>query len=229
MLVVGALLAALVFVVAVLLVYGGGPFWPSLIANFAASLLAFMLALAWESERERNRIARDASELDGQRKTEVRRRFESVRKELRANLVSVKSLEGNLATDSSHITLLHPQLLEGAWNANAPRLSELVADHELIGDLAIAYGRIEELRWRLRHRTQSRDPQLDRITETLVSELRIEIEDLTERVAAQIALPHVQPIDGLLRRRFYAALVGTTATIEPEAIRGGDPERNEPG
>ena len=44
---------------------------------------------------------------------------------------------------------VNSELLEGAWAANAPRLSEILSDHELVGDLAATYGRIEELRWRL--------------------------------------------------------------------------------
>ena len=48
---------------------------------------------------------------------------------------------------------LNPELLEGAWAANAPRLSEILADYELTAKLASTYGRTEELRWRLRQRT----------------------------------------------------------------------------
>jgi hypothetical protein len=41
-----------------------------------------------------------------------------------------------------YFTPANPQLLEGAWNASAPRLSELIADYKLIADLATVYGRL---------------------------------------------------------------------------------------
>jgi hypothetical protein len=44
---------------------------------------------------------------------------------------------------AGQFTITNPQLLEGAWSANAPRLSELVDDYKLIADLATTYGRIE--------------------------------------------------------------------------------------
>jgi hypothetical protein len=89
---------------------------------------------------------------------------------------------------------MNPQLLEGAWTASASRLSELVADYKLIADLATAYGRIEELRWRLRYRTEHRGEWLDAMTASLVEELQPEVDDLLGRVARQIDEPSVQPL-----------------------------------
>jgi len=100
-------------------------------------------------------------------------------------------------------------------------LSELVADYGLIGDLATTYGRIEELRWRLRHRSENMTKDLDPMTAPLIAELRGEVDDLLERVAAQIDHPErpgpwTHPHqEGLTRR------VGVTASIETEVIRGG--------
>jgi len=81
----------------------------------------------------------------------------------------------------------NPQLLEGAWSTNAPQLSELVADYELIGSLAITYGRIEELRWRPRYRTEHTTKILDGMTEPLIEELRGEVGEMLVRVQQQKA------------------------------------------
>jgi hypothetical protein len=73
--------------------YGGVSYWPQLAAGFAASLVAFMLALAWESDRERKRLERDVAaakarseqetrDLEARLSTEVRRRFAAVKEEL---------------------------------------------------------------------------------------------------------------------------------------------------
>ena len=43
--------------------YGGGSFWPGLVTGFIGTLVAFVLALAWERERERQRLTRDAADL----------------------------------------------------------------------------------------------------------------------------------------------------------------------
>jgi hypothetical protein len=116
-------------------------------------------------------------------------------------------------------SFVNPQLLEGAWIASASRLSELVADYKLIADLATAYGRIDELRWRLRYRTEHRAEWLDTMTASLVEELQPEVDDLLERVARQIDEPSVQPL-GLAHTATLSATVTTTATLEPKVIRG---------
>jgi len=62
--------------------YGGESFWPGLVTGFLGTLLAFVLALGWERERDRSRLAREADELHKRRLTEVRRRLERLRAEL---------------------------------------------------------------------------------------------------------------------------------------------------
>jgi hypothetical protein len=197
--------------------YGGGAFWPGLVGNFGASLLAFMLALWWERSRERRQEAKDArtaaaeregeaADLQARRETEARRRLEPVREELRRNRASLEMLSNAYAQppDSGSYRVLHPELLGGAWEANAPRLAELLADYALTSDLASTHGRIEELRWRLRQRTatmsamagsaiaQNLAASLEAITVPLVSELLGEVDGLLERVGQQIAAPDVQ-------------------------------------
>lgn len=199
--------------------YGGAALLPGLIGNFGASLLAFMLALSWERSRERKQAATDAersrhedektaSDLQARRATEVRRRLEPIREELRRNRASLDDLSTGLA-DDPNIRVLHPELLDGAWSSNAPRLSELVADYDFIADLSSTFGRIEELRWRLRQRTatiavmagsdvaRGLEQALRNMTRPLVTELLEEVDDLLKRVGAQIDDPQVQPL-GLL-------------------------------
>jgi hypothetical protein len=148
--------------------YGCASFWPGLIAGFLGTLFAFLLALAWDREQARQRLERETTELETRRVTEARRRFAVVQAELRKNEKSLEALDGAFQRKPGsaeefryRFAPVNPQLLEGAWTASAPRLSELVADYELIADLATVYGRIEELRWRLRFRTEHTSALLD--------------------------------------------------------------------
>jgi len=50
--------------------------------------------------------------------------------------------------------------------------------------LATTYGRLEELRWRLRHRLELDTIVMDAMTGPPVGELRKEVADLRERVGA---------------------------------------------
>jgi hypothetical protein len=50
-------------------------------------------------------------------------------------------------------------------------------------------GRIEELRWRIRYRTEHRDTALDGLTSALVDELLLESRDLLDRVENRFSTP----------------------------------------
>jgi hypothetical protein len=142
----GSVVAAF-FVIAI---WGSASLFPGLLGNFVAGLAAFMLALAWERDREANNAQVEAERLAEQRATEVRRRFAPVRTELEKDRESLEALASLIVSDphkSIGFTYVHPQLLEGAWNANAPRLTELVADYDLIGDLATTFGRRRNRTW----------------------------------------------------------------------------------
>lgn len=102
------------------------------------------------------------------------------------------SISRHQATASSSFS--NPQLLDGAWAASASCLSELVADFKLIADLSVTYGRLEELRWRLRYRTEHHSALLDGMTAPHVTQPRGEVEDLLKRVGRQISGPTVQTI-----------------------------------
>jgi hypothetical protein len=199
--------------------YGAESLLPAFVTGFAGTLLAFILALRFEGDRERRRAAVAEVELRARRETEVRRRFEPIRAELEKNAKSLDELRGLDTPPPSGFELRNPQLLEGAWIANAPRLSELIADYELIADLATAYGWIEELRWRIRYRTEHASARLDGMTAPLVEELRAEVADLIERVKEQVAVPDVQPL-GLLHRAKLSGSITPTGTLSLEVIRG---------
>lgn len=201
--------------------YGASAYWPGMVGNFAASLAAFSVALAWENQRERTRQLRDnesleesqqreAARLQQLRATEVRRRLKGVSKELAMNQESLEQLAGFFGNVGGRV--MHPQLLDLAWAANSARLSELIADYDLTADLAITYGRTEELRWRLRQRTATVSVAagspvagslilaLDGMTRPLVGELLTEVTGLIERIESQMENPDVQPL-GLVHVR----------------------------
>jgi hypothetical protein len=200
--------------------YGGASLWPGLVTGFGGSLLAFMLALNWERERDSVRQAKATAELAEQRITEARRRFESIRAELKKNADSLDSLRGLNESLPGLFTINNPQRLEGAWTASAPRLAELIANYELVADLATVYGRLEELRWRLRYRTEHQTPVLDGMTAPLVKELRGEVADLLERIEQQLAEPSVQPLGLLHVGRLSGSVTERSKTHEISEFDG---------
>jgi hypothetical protein len=231
------ILVGVALAVGVVLKYGGESFVPGLVAGFIGTLFAFVLALTWERERERGRLKKEADDVMARRSTELRRRLEPIRVELRKNEDSLERLTETFAPKRDRATIepasvstpatlagafrpVNPELLDAAWLASAPRLSELIADYQLIADLATAYGRIEELRWRVRYRTEHRSSSLDEMTAPLVDELRSELADLLERVTQQIAEPNVQSL-GLVHVKTGALVAGVTpsAKIETEVTR----------
>jgi hypothetical protein len=186
-------------------------------ASFVAALLAFMIALAWERDREEKAVIRAETSLADRRRTEVRRRLATIQEELKKNRESLVFIEERLPSSPQ----MHPQLLEAAWTASAPRLTELLADYELAADLGVAYGRIEELRWRLRVRTQRGFLSLDGMILVLVGELISEVDDLLTQIAKQMSDPDLQTY-GLLHRASGSFTVKTTASIDAEVIRSAD-------
>jgi membrane protein implicated in regulation of membrane protease activity len=221
--IVVAVLVAGALASVVVIAYGGSSFFPGLVAGFVGTFLAFVLALAEAGARERRRLEAEARELEQRRATEVRRRFEPVRAELEQNAESLDNLIESFprGVGGEVFAVLNPELLEGAWIASAPRLSEVVADYGLIAELATAYGRIEELRWRLRYRTEHQSTLLDRMTWPLLDQVRDEVNGLLKRVAQQIEEPSVQPV-GMLHVKGLSAGVSTTAKIETKVIRANE-------
>lgn len=198
--------------------YGGEEFAVQLASGFLAALGAFVLALAWERDREAKKAVESAKRVTEEQVVEVSRRLRTVRDELSADLKSFHDVEQTLGP---HVAV-HPQLLDRAWTASAPALAELVADYELTADIARTYGRIEELRWRLRTRTQlALTGGLEGMTSLLVAELIPETEKLLERIDAEIAEPSVR-FGGIVQRLTIQGAVASGAMIETEVIRADE-------
>ena len=94
------------------------------------------------------------------------------------------------------------------------------ADYELVADLAFTYGRLEELRWRLRVRTEQREDGLDAMTIPLVKELQAEVTDRVWRVRAEIKLPRVRPVG--LARTVRAGFIASAARVGTPAVTTAD-------
>ena len=155
-----------------------------------------MLALQWESHRTAAALDRSANETAQLRQTEARKRLLALAAELTRNKVSIDDLAENMPSTPSGAVedLLHPELLDGAWGASGERLGDLLADYDLVARLATFYGRLEELRWRIRHRTAAWDSYLDGMTKALAVEMQGEVKDALDRVAKEAENPEVRSI-----------------------------------
>jgi hypothetical protein len=180
--------------------YGGLPYLPALATEFGASLAAFALAFRLESDRESRqaqeaigRAEREATEL---RKTEARKRLLALAAELRRDKTSIDHLAQNLPDVPTGAVeqLLNPELLDGAWAMSCERLGDLLADYGLVAHLATFYGRLEELRWRIRHRTGQRDSYLDGMAKALAIEMKDEVDEALKRVTDEAKDPEVQRV-----------------------------------
>lgn len=197
--------------------YGALAYLPELTTGFGASLAAFMLALEWEAHRERATLERSEKSANDARHTEARKRLLAIESELGRNKVSIDLLAARLPERPIGAVedLLHPELLDAAWASSGERLGDLLAEYDLVGDLATFYGRLEELRWRIRHRTQARDSWLDGMTKGLADEMQGEVESLLERVAKQTRDPVVRPV-GLVHERSIGGSIAPTGTLTLE-------------
>jgi hypothetical protein len=181
--------------------YGGEQYWPGLATGFGASLAAFVLALEWERFRDKAAVERDAEEANAARQTEARKRLLALEKELRRNRVSIELLKKRLPAGRRAITVtdfLHPELLDAAWGSSGERLGDLLAEYDLVADLAAFYGRLEELGGesgigRIRHRTASRSSYIDTMAQAL-AEMLDEVDGLIDRVQTQAANPEVRTL-----------------------------------
>jgi hypothetical protein len=205
------------FSVWLVLAYGLEGYTVQLVPGFAAALLAFVIALAWERAREAKQLADSAERLVDEQTTEVRRRLATVREELRENRESLEFIHADIQPGA----ILNVALRKGAWTASAPSLGELVADYEFTADLARYYDRIEEVRWRLRLHMQLDYgyEDLDEMTRELAGALVADTDPLIEDIDAEIDNPNVQ-VRGLIHRASMEARVGTRATIEAKVIQG---------
>ena len=126
--------------------YGGDDFWPGLVTASSGRSSRSCSPLPGSGSATACDSSRRPRSSTSSGVTEVRRRLEPVRTSSRQCRQPRGHPEPQKAASRGTFLFANPQLLEGAWTASASRLSELIADYELIADLATAYGRIEELR-----------------------------------------------------------------------------------
>lgn len=226
-LLVGAIAVAVVAPLGMWAFYSGSLLWPALAANFTASLLAFLVALAWDRrEKQRERAEEEADhvkridearshERQG-RQEEARRRFTLILDELKSN---GRFLEGDAKPLLAGRVVL-PQLSDGSWQASGPALAAIASDYELVAALSTFFGRVDELEWRLRHLLQmgERDDRryIEAETERLIHELREELPGLIERVSTEAEKPSVIELPFIPS---HTIVFGPIARVEAEASR----------
>jgi hypothetical protein len=220
---IAAAVAFLVLTGVALGVYGGLPYWPALSTEFGASLAAFVLALQWESHRAGAALARAAKEANELRETEARKRLLALESELKRNKKSIDDLSAKLPTAPTGAVneFLHPELLDGVWATSGERLGDLLADYDLVASLAVFYGRLEELRWRIRHRTAARDSYLDGMIHALAVEMQEEVDEALARVSKEAENPEVRRVgvvhSGVSTMNIrVAGQVSAARTVEPK-------------
>lgn len=188
------------------IVWGASTTWPSVITNFAATAIAFLVALAWD---RRQRAVADLAELAAEakreqaarlaeqerRETEARRRFSAIGLEL-------ERLQGSLqrTVDEQHkYKYFFPDLPSGSWQAGGGPLGMIIANYSLMADLSTFYGQVGELQWRLRFKAEAGvdDAAVSPIIAGLASQMLSDIALLQAQVRRQVANPDVMPIEGV--------------------------------
>jgi hypothetical protein len=185
--------------------YTGEIMWPLEIAGFSGAALAFTAALFWDrhlrfqdevkqTEDERRRARQRLQAEQEQRVVEAKRRFGALEVEL-------TRLKANIErTKREHHEYKHffPDLPAGSWAVASGPLGVIVADYELMADLATFYGHVEELRWRLRFKADAAvDAEaVNPIITTFVSQMEDAVNVLLEQVREQIVNPQVEQIVG---------------------------------
>jgi heme exporter protein D len=237
LLTVAAVIGALVGLATSWTIWGAATTWPGFIGNFAATVIAFLVALAWDRrkrreemqqeddrERARDERKRDAQEKEAQdeqvrelerRRDEAIRRLSPVLSEIRRNLESLRDLKQATAR-----TFSFPTLSAGAWTTNAMPLASLLADYGLISDLSNFYDELLDLRWLNQFRAQTHHTQdLSELASEVTSratKLCAIAEDLEKRVLAQHEVPDLDR--SAVFRRMGFNVVSSVAEL-PEVTR----------
>jgi len=183
--------------------YGGAATWPSMITSFAATSLAFLIALAWdrrqravadrkEAEAELRREEAQLQSEQERRETEAQRRFSAIALELERLRAA---LERTLA-EQHGFKYFFPDLPDGSWQAGGGPLGRIISNHGLIADLSTFYGHVAELRWRLRFKAQ---PGIDEsaispIIDALAAQMLNDVGVMIDQVRKQVLRPDVTPV-----------------------------------
>jgi hypothetical protein len=215
--------------------YTGEMMWPLVIGGYSGAALAFTTALFWDrhsrlqdevrqAEVERRRATERLQHEQERRVVEAKRRFGALELELARLKASIERTQ----REQHGYKHFFPDLPTGSWAAASGPLGLIVADYELMADLATFYGHVEELRWRLRFKA---DPSVDEealhpIITTFVSQMADAVDALLEQVREQIQNPHVEQVAGAPRSQRPTARVSRTRQFTG-AIRAQTPEEIE--
>ena len=197
------ILVAIVTPILSALVYGAAVTWPSMATNFAATSVAFLVALAWdrrqrslaefqehEAERRREEAALVAEQE--RRETEAERRFSAIALELERLQTSLQ----RTVDEQQRYKYFFPDLPSGSWAAGRAPLGLIISNYGLMADLSTFYGHVDELQWRLRFKAQ---PGVDEsavspIIAALAQQMLNDVAVLLLHVRRQIAQPDVVSI-----------------------------------
>jgi hypothetical protein len=236
--------------------YGGAYLWPSLLANFAASLGAFVLALAWdrrlraqEAVDEREELAqrsaeeqeefarRHAEELkaeEDRRQTDARRLLDVVVKELEHDREVVRRLA---PTTVEHAGLAY-HIRTGAWASSADILGRLLSKSDLVAKTSGLYDQLSELEWRLRYiaervgvasQLQVPDALKRAVNETdlFVRSIDESFDALLERLRQEAQDPAVDLLG--IRREIVLDFIGSSTVVFGAEATGAQTGAQEPG
>jgi hypothetical protein len=183
--------------------FGEENYMAQLLAGFGAALAAFTVALEWEREKEKNQREAEREKEEShreaerekeknQREAESKLRLKSVLTELNVNDKGLTLLAKELArlkeSSRKEWEPVLPLLSDAVWTASAPRLVQII-EPNLFSALAIFYNNVDELRFRVRQRTQARTNELDDGIEDLLKSATDTLEGLSTWVYEETRAP----------------------------------------
>jgi hypothetical protein len=171
--------------------------------NFSATMLAFLIALAWdrrqravaelqEHEAEQRREAAVRLREQELRETEAKRRFSAIALELERLQASLQ----RTAEEQGRYRYFFPDLPSGSWQAGSGPLGVIISNYGLMADLSTFYGHVGELQWRLRFKAQAGvdDAAVSPIIDALARQMLNDVAVLLAHVRRQVERPDVRPL-----------------------------------
>ena len=212
--------------------WGNELMWSLVIAGYSGAALAFTVALFWDrhsrlqdevrqNDAERRRVAERLQQEQERRVVEARRRFGALELELQRLQASIERTK----REQAQYKHFFPDLPTGSWAAASGPLGVIVADYELMADLATFYGHVEELRWRLRYKAEAATDEADSINpliDMFVGQMADAVTVLLEQVQEQIRNPTVEQVVGAPQQARPARVARTRQFTG--AIRAQTPE-----
>jgi hypothetical protein len=212
--------------------WGGGSTWPSLSTGFAATAIAFLVALAWD-RRQREAADHKEAEAEARREqaaklAEQERRESEARRRFSAIALELERLQGSLqrTVEEQHLyKYFFPDLPSGSWRAGSGGLGTIIENFGLMADLSTFYGHVDELQWRLRFKAEAGvdEPAVSPIIEALARQMLNDVAVLLAQVRRQVANPDVTPIEGADSGGFVVARRQLTGAIRAVDFRREPP------